>query len=279
MQNVFTGIRKFDLGLRSDFGIDIFGIDFGVRSKIGKEFYGDKVWNFSVSFSAGTARRFQFDLPVPIIKTKGQLVGDIFIDKNGNGIRDVDEQGIPQILILLENEDAITDEDGRFEFSAMEPGEYSFSVNISNLPAYLTLKGKIPKTILIQKGIVNSIEIPVTSVCSITGSVYLDVNSNEKFDFEEKGVSTIRLIIRNEENQVWEVYSDRDGRFNATDLLPGIYTIKIDPAWLPKRTLSGKKEWTVILTADEPNKNVNISIVKKILQIKKTFIAPKNIKN
>ncbi|MBC8415264.1 MAG: hypothetical protein H8E11_02420 [Candidatus Cloacimonetes bacterium] len=279
VQNEFTDIRKFDLGLRSDFGIDIFGINFSVRSEIGKELIGDEGWNFSVSFSAGTARRFQFDLPVPIIKTKGQLVGAIFIDKNENSIRDVDEQGIPQILILLENEDAITDEDGRFEFSAMEPGEYSFSVNIATLPAYLALEGKIPKTVSIQKGIVNSIEIPVTSVCSISGSVYLDVNSNEKFDSAEKGISTIRLIIQNEKKQAWEIYTDRDGRFKATDLLPGIYTIKIDPAWLPNRTLPGKKEWTVILTPNEPHKTINISVVKKVLKIKKTFIAPKNIKN
>lgn len=272
----FTDNRKFDIGFRSDFGINIFGINFSVRSEIGKDFLGDKSWNFSVSFSAGTARRFQFDLPVPIIKTKGQLIGAIFIDKNGNGYRDVDEQGIPQILILLENEDAITDEDGRFEFSAMEPGEYPFAVNIATLPAYLALEGKVPRTVSIQKGIVNSIEIPVTSVCSISGSVYLDVNSNEKFDSGEKGISTIRLIIQNEKKQEWEVYTDRDGRFKATDLLPGFYTIRIDSDWLPKRTLPGKNEWTVILTPNEPHKKINISAVKKVLKIKKTFIAPKN---
>ena len=275
-ENEFTDNRKFDLSIRSDFGINIFGINLSVRSEIGKELIGDEGWNFSVAFSAGTARRFQFDLPIPIIKTKGQLIGAIFIDKNGNGIRDVDEQGIPQILILLENEDDITDEDGRFEFSAMEPGEYPFSVNIATLPAYLALEGKVPRTVSIQKGIVNSIEIPVTSVCSISGYVYLDVNSNEKFDSGEKGISTIRLIIQNEKKQEWEVYTDRDGRFKANDLLPGVYTIIIDTAWLPNRTLSGKKEWTVILTPNEPHKKINISAVKKVLKIKKTFIAPKN---
>ncbi len=270
----YTFNKTFELGFHSNFNMKIFGINYNVRSEIGKDFQGDKSWNFSISLSAGGSRSFY--LPVPVIKTKGQIVGDIFIDKNGNGIRDIDEPGISQIIVFLEHQDAITDEDGRFEFSAMEPGEYQFSIDISTLPAYLALEGKVPKTISIQKGIVNSIEIPVTSVCSISGSVYLDKNSNEKFDSGEKGISTIRLIIQNEKKQEWEVYTDRDGRFNATDLLPGVYTIKIDTDWLPRRTLSGKKEWTVILTPNEPHKKINISTIKKKLRIKKTFIGPKN---
>ena len=275
-QQEYTSNKTFELGFNSNFNMKIFGVNYNVRTEIGKNFQGDKSWNFSISLFAGGTRSFY--LPVPIIKTKGQLVGDIFIDKNGNGIRDVNEQGIPQILILLENEDAITDEDGKFEFSAMEPGDYSFSVNISTLPAYLALEGSVPKTISIQKGIVNSVDIPVTSVCSISGSVYLDVNSNDKFDSGEKGISTIRLIFQNEKRQKWDVYTDRAGRFKATDLLPGIYTIKIDTDWLPRRTLSGKKEWTVILTPNEPHKKINISTIKKKLKIKKTYIGPKKIK-
>ncbi len=271
----FADNRIFDLGIHADFGITLWGLNLGVRTRAGNDFLGDDGWDFSISFSAGTGRSFQFDLPMPIIKTKGQLVGAVFIDKNGNRRRDVDEQGISQILILLDDEDVITDEDGKFEFSAMEPGDYSFSVNITTLPAYLALEEKIPRTVSIQKGIVNYIDIPVTSVCSISGSVYLDKNSNDKMDVIEEGISTIRLIIRNEKNQKWDVYTDRAGKYKATDMLPGIYTIRIDADWLPRRTLAGKTEWTAILTQNEPHEIINISAVNKVLQIKKTFVAPK----
>ena len=83
------------------------------------------------------------------------------------------------------------------------------------------------------------------------------------------------LFRSNEKNQKWDIYTDRAGKFKATDLLPGIYDIQIDSRWLPKRTLTGKMKWTAILTPNEPHKIIYISTVKKILKIKKTFIAPR----
>ena len=269
-----------NIGIRSNFGVKAFGQSFNVRIDISKQSYEDNRflndWRILVSLSSSIGKASRFYVPVPFIKTKGVINGEIFIDKNGNGIRDVNEAGIPQIMLFLKDENALSDSDGKFEFPPLEPGEYPFSVDIATLPAYLSILKEIPEYISIRKGSEISLQIPITSICSINGHVFLDVNTNYKFDPEEKGISTIRVVIQNEKGQEWEAYTNRDGYYTVPDLLPGIYSIMIDSRWLPKRIIPGKKDYTFMLTPNAPHQIKNLSAVKKKLEIRKTFIAPKD---
>ncbi|MBC8213167.1 MAG: LysM peptidoglycan-binding domain-containing protein [Candidatus Marinimicrobia bacterium] len=265
------------MGIRSNFGISPFGQNINVNLNISKQSYEDtglfSDWSILVSFSLGKASRFY--IPVTFIKTKGQIHGEVFIDKNGNNIRDIDEHGVPQIMLFLENENVISDGDGKFEFPPLDPGEYPFSVDLATLPAYLSLSKEMPEFISIRKGSVIFLQIPATSVSSINGYIYYDSNTNSKFDSNEKGISTIRLIIQDQKGKEWEAFTNKVGYYEVPDLLPDIYSIKIDSKWLPKRRLPGEKEWIIMLTQDTPQKSINLHLVKKKLEIKKTFTAPK----
>jgi len=262
-----------NIGLRSNFKIDIFGLGFNIRLEGGKNIYKGESWTILFSLSAGGASTFYF--PVPLIETKGRIYGEVFIDRNGNGIRDIDESGVPQVLIFFKHEDALTDGDGKFEFPAVDPDEYPFSIDIASLAANLSIAKEIPKTISIRQGSTICFLIPVTSNCFIKGHVFLDSNGNGKHDSGEKGLGPVRVVIKDEKENEWETYTDKDGYYEATDLLPGIYTVMIDSYWLPKRTLPGKTDYTVVLSSDIPYKITDLAAVKKRLQIKKTFISPK----
>ncbi len=276
-ENGFKEKNVSSMGIRSQFEIHPFGKNYQVIFELGKytSEYSDyeNSWKVWVSFCANTIPRF--DLPLPFLKTKGRVHGEVFIDRNMNGIRDSDEPGVPQILLFIENEDAITDTEGRFEFQAMEIGEYPFYIDRVTLPAYLNLIQEPPSTITLQKGSVIFLRIPVTSICSFNGTVFLDQNQNSRHDMDESAMYRIKLVIQNDQNQRWEIYTDQEGNFELTDLLPGYYSIRIDSAWLPERVIPKQKEFSIVLTPNEPQITFNLAVVRKELKIKKTFIAPK----
>ncbi len=263
-----------DIGISSNFNVKLFGLDYNLKLELGRNFEEEENWRISLFLSAGGLTTFY--MPFPFVKTKGRIYGQLYLDKNGNGIRDLNEIGEPNILLFLDDEQAITDSDGKFEFPSMAAGEYPFLLDIAALPAYLKPANEIPETIFIDKGEEISLDIPITSICSISGYVYLDSNENSKFDANEKSVSTMRLEVQNQDQQKWEAYSNNDGYFEIADLLPGIYYLKIDRKWLPRRKLPAKEEWSVILTQKAPHQKINIAIREKKLQIKKTFKADKN---
>ena len=123
------------------------------------------------------------------------------------------------------------------------------------------------------------LQIPVVSVGSIDGNVFRDVNTNDRFDADERGMAAlIRIIVQNDKGREWEAFTNSDGYYVVTDLLPGIYTVVIDSRWLPKRTLPTTVERSVMLTSRVPHQTINLAVVKEKLKIKKTFVAPKRKK-
>jgi hypothetical protein len=66
----------------------------------------------------------------------GRIEGRVINDFNGNGKFDPGEKGISDVLVLLEpgNNNAYTDEDGKFIFENILPGEYVLKLDPATLP-------------------------------------------------------------------------------------------------------------------------------------------------
>jgi hypothetical protein len=65
----------------------------------------------------------------------GALRGRVFLDANGNGVRDPDERGVPDIIVILDGLQATrTDEAGRYRFDGVIDGRHSITVNADALP-------------------------------------------------------------------------------------------------------------------------------------------------
>jgi hypothetical protein len=65
----------------------------------------------------------------------GNLVGSVYLDANGNGLRDPAEAGVPGIIVILDGREALrTDQAGFYEFRGIADGEHRITVNADNLP-------------------------------------------------------------------------------------------------------------------------------------------------
>lgn len=71
-----------------------------------------------------------------VFSEKGYIIGNIFADCNGNGLRDKDEQGVPNVRVWLEDGSfSQTDADGRYSFSDVSPRTHVAKVDSTTLPA------------------------------------------------------------------------------------------------------------------------------------------------
>jgi uncharacterized repeat protein (TIGR01451 family) len=69
------------------------------------------------------------------VEKYGKIKGRVFYDKNKNGIKNVDEEGIPGITILIERGTKIvTDKDGLFLFEKVRPGNHLVAIDERKIP-------------------------------------------------------------------------------------------------------------------------------------------------
>ncbi len=231
-------------------------------------------WRLSATMTSTILPRF--NVPVPFIKTKGTLQGEIYIDKNQNGIREPDEPGLSQLLLHFNDETVISSSNGEFEFSPVDAGDYEFKIDVSTLPAYLQIQGEYEKIISINRGSVIHLQIPLTSVCLIEGNVFLDLDNNHKFNGKDDPLNQIRVMLENEMGLLREIFTNANGYYKFTDLVPGFYRVKIDKKWLPLRTFVDEPFHEFVLTMDQKMKKVDFTVKKKKLEIRKTFTPSKN---
>jgi hypothetical protein len=65
----------------------------------------------------------------------GTIRGVLYYDKNGNGVRDADEAGVPNITIYLDRNTTVeTNANGEFSFTPVPSGEHELTVNVANIP-------------------------------------------------------------------------------------------------------------------------------------------------
>lgn len=70
------------------------------------------------------------------IVSRTEIIGAVFIDKNGNGKYDTGEKGIRGVTVRLENgTQAVTDEMGRYYFRQTSVGPHKVSLELSSLPS------------------------------------------------------------------------------------------------------------------------------------------------
>jgi hypothetical protein len=66
---------------------------------------------------------------------RGAVRGLLFYDKNGNGLREPDEQGVPNVTIYLDRSFSVeTNAMGEFNFDPVGSGQHEVSVNVANIP-------------------------------------------------------------------------------------------------------------------------------------------------
>jgi len=92
----------------------------------------------------------------------GIVRGVLFYDKNGNGTKDPDETGVPNVTIYLDRGFSVeTDVNGEFTFNPVASGSHQLSVNVANVPLPWVVDENRPAVVDVQPRQTATVQIPV----------------------------------------------------------------------------------------------------------------------
>lgn len=168
--------------------------------------------------------------------TLDSIDGTVFTDANGNGQFDSGEAGVGGRTVFIDkdntgkpdsnNPSTTTDSNGNFSFTGLSPGNY-------------TVKEVVPSGIALTTG-TQTVTVSANSTASgvifgeavpakITGTVFIDYNSNGQLDAGEPGVAG-RTVFLNEDHTASptnnpQTTTDASGNFTFSGIAPGSYTV------------------------------------------------------
>jgi hypothetical protein len=177
---------------------------------------------------------------------KGAILLLPFLDMNGNGKRDRNEQSAAGLQVRVtggrvehlvkNNTILITDIEAYTNYNVeLDPSGFE-------LVSWKLLKKKY--TVAIEPNMVKNIDIPVSVVGEVSGRVQLN-------DKNEKGIGgAIIAIYDTKGKKIAQTTSELDGYFSYLGLMPGNYTAEIDAEKLKKMNfITDKTSFTFIIVA------------------------------
>jgi len=179
-----------------------------------------------------TTLEFTFPIVVPFFgPTYGAIRGRAFIDANKNGIFDPGEEGVPNLLLSADGQQAMTGSDGHFVFGMLLPSRYW--VVIAELPFGYSPLLELPVEVELRAGQVAELSIPMESKSVISGVVFHDLDQDGRRDAGEPGVAGVQVLIANPGSQK-RTTTDGAGLFSVV-VPPGTYTVELVVTLLPER--------------------------------------------
>ena len=91
----------------------------------------------------------------------------------------------------------------------------------------------------------------------LRGRVWLDMNSNGKFDEGEKPLADVRVVTGSGRDTL----TDADGYFVISDLAPGEHVIIVDEKTLPEKTMPGFKPLAVQVYPGRETGEVDLAVI------------------
>lgn len=162
----------------------------------------------------------------------GSICGIKFNDKNGNGIQDPGELGIPDWHISIGGSldlTKVTDREGKFCFDNLPPGEYKVGEEArsgwrqtkpsTNFYIIQLASGQSIKDL--QFGNVKDDKVQLGSIC---GTKFFDRNHDGRKGTDEQGIPNWTIYLEGPVNQ--STITDDKGNYCFYNLIPGSYTIR-----------------------------------------------------
>ncbi len=135
-----------------------------------------------------------------------EVHGIVFEDRNVNGVKDVGEPGIPNIL-LKDTRGRMFRSNGEGRFTILVGENYEgVQIELKSVPSDFMLK-ELP-TRLVNRNYIGEIAFPMIPCKTVLGFAYADTNGNGTFDVGEERQAGV--LLQAEEK---EVVTDNDGVF------------------------------------------------------------------
>ncbi|MCP4105010.1 MAG: Cna B-type domain-containing protein [Desulfobacteraceae bacterium] len=172
---------------------------------------------------------------------QGSITGVVFNDVNGDTIQSTGEKGIAGIVVeLLDSngnvaETATTDINGVYEFTNVNPGDYTVQ---ETDPSGFVSTTPNEVVVTLQAGGAVTTNFGDREQGSISGTVFSDTNRDGIQNSDEKGLFFVTVkLTDNNGNVVETATTDANGIYQFINVTPGDYTIQeTDPSGFTSTT-------------------------------------------
>ncbi|MGH2399583.1 MAG: MSCRAMM family protein, partial [bacterium] len=181
----------------------------------------------SASAAASPYLALQYGYPVYAYgpSKTGRLAAVMFVDRNGNGLRDPDEPGVGGVILRVNDKTAaMSDQDGSASVSGVLAGDVSATLDEVTVPAHLVAL-RPSQTVRVSATRTAQVAFALAPAAAITGLVFVDENNNGLRDAGERTITG--AVLRLLGTDVFRT-SDADGSFVFAHIAPGDYTLVVD---------------------------------------------------
>ncbi len=166
------------------------------------------------------------------------ISGQVFLDVNGNAIRDAGEPGQAGVIVFLDNNNngnldagealAVTDSNGNFSFTNLAVGV--FRVRQLTQAGFVRTT-PLPADIFLVGGGVSGVNFGIFQQVSISGRAFNDLNNNANQDAGEPGLAGVTIFLDTNNNGVFDfgetsTVTDASGNFSFVGVGPGTIRVR-----------------------------------------------------
>lgn len=196
----------------------------------------------AIGFGSGRSKTVNYDT-----NNLSFISGLVYLDENGNRQYDQGEKLLPNVKMSLNGRVAVSDENGEYIYNYVQPGAYQLNFALKSLTADYTPATDV-KLLRIRETENMFFDFGLTMNGSISGKVYIDINSNGVYDQGDKSLNWVELALDGGKHKM---FTNNDGTFYFENIPLGEHTMVVKEESLPKEMmLTGEKTFTFILKED-----------------------------
>lgn len=173
---------------------------------------------------------------IPTVKVEGF----VFKDVNSNEMKDKNEQGIPNVKVVVGPKELSTDAQGRFSTS-LRAKKLVTSIDLNTVPEGMILTTVSSQEIEAGSGGIKPVNFGLSYQSGIYGVIFYDVNGDGKLDRSDIPVSKAKIILDKKKIAL----TDDKGSYFFPNVPSGMHNLTLDVGSLPFEylpTVSVKKD-------------------------------------
>ncbi len=158
---------------------------------------------------------------------RGGISGHVFLDRNGNGVRDADESGLADVRMVVGGQAVTTDERGRYKAWDLLPFRpvrlWTDSTSIDD-PTLVPTRGQVE--VVVPPSSFGRVDVPVSPSREIAGRVVRYVDGRD-VPLPRAGLHLVHLKT----GDVRPLRAFSDGEVYLSGVRPGHYELRLDPEY------------------------------------------------
>nr|WP_137677638.1 SdrD B-like domain-containing protein [Parerythrobacter lutipelagi] len=225
--------------------------------------YGFRDDTYSIGLRLGLSfgrdpLRGNFFIARPGLATSGGVSARAFRDMDGDGAFGPGDSVLPEVDFAAYNQTATTGGDGIARLAGLGEGRgVSIQVDTSTLPDIDLAAIKPGIEVVPRPGRIHAADFPIVSVSEVDGTVTF------RQEGRARGVSGVRLLLKDTNGKVVKyARTEVEGYYFFERVLPGSYTITLEPDQSAKLNLCAQQDYTlnVGFEADLISKDIDIAL-------------------